>query len=149
VTERQVIEAALAQFDAQWEVLHPGSRSPANTAQAGCVPWTTSNEPFTPDQLGVLQAWARITINHSTRVQATMGDAPTFKDDVRGQIIVQLFAPVGKGGGLLADLAKDVRSTLRGRFSGLSLHAGATQPGGEDGRWAMCVVVIPFRYEDV
>lgn len=144
MTEREAIEAILETWESGWETLHPVA-----TTDPACVPWTTTNEDFQADQLGALGAWARVSIIHTTADQVTMGDVGTRKFDRRGNVYVQLFAPVGSGVGLLADLAGDVRSVLEGvRLSGLTLHAGRTQEGAEDSRWAMHTVVIGFRYTD-
>ena len=144
MTEREAIEGILETFESGWETLHP-----ASVSDPDCVPWTTKNEDFDETQLGVLGAWARIAIIHTSAEQITQGLAPVRKFERRGNVFVQLFAPVAAGVGLLADLAQDVRTVLEGqRVGALNLAAGRTQEGAEDARWAMVSVVIPFRYVD-
>lgn len=150
MTEREAIEAILQRWKTGWQVLHPGSANDTDTPldinEPLCVPWTTSNEIWPTELLGALGAWARISVDFTTSQQTTLG-TPS-KDEYRGNVFVQLFGPLGSGDGLLADLAEDARRVLhKKRIGELNLYVGRSEPGASDGRWAMRVVVIPFRYE--
>jgi hypothetical protein len=144
VTEREAIEAIYGQWESAWESLHPPSQSdPAH------VPFTFRNESYSPDALGQLGAWARISVIHTVAEQITFGDVGTRKFERRGNVFVQLFAPVAEGVGTLADLAQDARTCLEGmRLGELNLKSARTVEGTEDGRWAMSSVVVEFRYTD-
>lgn len=142
MTEREAIEAIYEQFESGWEALHPAS--PTDPAY---VPFCFRNEAFLTDALGALGAWARLVVNHTTGEQASMGSVGARKFERYGNVMVQLFAPVGSGVGTLADLAEDARTVLEGiRLGALALHAGRTQEAPDDGAWAMSVVVFEFRY---
>lgn len=144
MNEREAVEAILEEWADGWDLLHPG-----NVSDPEYCPWTDQNVDFTTEQLGALGAWARISINHTTRAQVTSGAVGSRKFDTRGQVFVQLFAPVGNSLGRLADLAGDVREVLEGkRLGALNLYAGASQPLPDDGTWARSVVVVSFRYTE-
>jgi hypothetical protein len=144
VTEREAIEAILQRWEDEWEALHP-----ADTGDLDCVPWYAGNEAHDPADLGALGAWARINVIHTVAEQTTHGSAPSRKWERRGNIFVQLFAPIDAGVGLLAELADDVRTALEGFRSGaLCTYGGRTQEGAEDGVWAMSTVVVSFRYTE-
>ena len=132
MTEREAIEAILEQWKTGWEAAYPA------------VPWTTRNEQFTTDGL---TSWVRITVSHTTSDQTTCGSAPSRKFERRGNVFVQLFAPVDAGYGTLADYAQTVRTVLEGvRLEELNLYAARTEEQPTDGAWAMATVVVPFRY---
>lgn len=144
MTEREAIEAIYEQWESGWETLHPASQ-----ADPAHVPYTFRNEAFTPDTLGSLGAWARLSVIHTRAEQITFGDVGTRKFERRGNVFVQLFAPIDQGVGVLADLAQDVRATLEGqRLEELNLKAARTEELPEDGGWAAVVVVVEFRYTD-
>ena len=112
MTEREAIEAILGQWKTGWASAYPS------------VPWTTRNEQFTTDGL---TSWVRITVSHTTSDQTTCGSAPSRKFERRGNVFVQLFAPVDAGYGTLADYAQTVRTVLEGvRLDGLLLYAART-----------------------
>lgn len=130
MTEREAIEAVLQRWNDGWTTLHPE------------IPWTTRGEVFSSEA-----SWARISVQHSTAEQTTMGSAPSRKFERRGNIFVQLFVQENQGAGALADLAEDVRDVLEGqRLDGLTIYAGRTEEAPSDGVWAMAAVVLPFRY---
>lgn len=142
MNERQAIEAIYGRWESAWQAIHP-----AIASDPAFVPYTFRNEAFTPDQLGVLGSWARVSVIHTSAEQITFGDVGTRKFERRGSVFVQLFAPIGSGVGKLADLAHDVRGALEGRRLGdLNLKAARTVEVPEDGRWAMSTVVVEFRY---
>lgn len=142
MTEAEATQAILEAWEDGWDPLHP--EDPDDPEH---VPYTYDNEVFDTGSLGDLGAWARVSIRHSTGRQATMGSAPSRKFERRGFIMVQLFAPIDQGRTLLSELADDVRTALEGvRSSELLIHEGVTEESPSDGRWAMSVVTLPFRY---
>lgn len=144
MTEKQAIEAIYEQWESGWEALHPASPSDPDH-----VPFSLRNEADNPAP-GALGAWARVSVIHTTAEQVTQGSAPNRKFDRRGNVFVQLFAPLNAGVALLAELADDVRTALANRGLGeLNLYEGRTVEVPEDGIWAMTTVVIPFRYTDM
>jgi hypothetical protein len=145
VTEAQAIEGLYERWQSGWETLHPDI-----VGDPQRVPYTFKNENFATDDLGTLGAWARVSIIHSTADQVTMGSVGARKFERAGSIYVQIFAPLSQGVGLLARLADDARTVFEGvRVTDVTVHAGRTQEGPDDGAWAMTTVVFPFRYTDV
>lgn len=144
MTEAQAIQAILAQWESGWDDLHPQS-----SADPDYVPYTYTNEAFEPASLGDLGAWARVSIVHTAGAQVTQGSAPSRKFERRGNVFVQLFAPIDNGVAVLAGLSDDVRTTLEGqRLEDLNLYEGRTEELPEDGIWARRVIVVRFRYVD-
>jgi len=152
MNEQQANLAILQQWESGWDALHP-----QDTSAPEYVPYTYDNEAFDTDALGDLGAWVRLTIQHSTRRQRTMGSAPNRKYECRGRVFVTLFAPVDNGRALIAQLADDVRTVMEGqRLGDLLLDDAttrgenwfATGPTREDGVWAQATVVVEFRYTD-
>ncbi|RPH64990.1 MAG: hypothetical protein EHM89_00175 [Acidobacteria bacterium] len=144
MTEREAIEAILVHWEDEWEALHP-----EDTSDPDCVPWYAGNEAHETSELGALGAWARINVIHTAAEQTTMGSAPSRKFERRGNIYVQLFAPIDAGVQLRAELADDVRTAMEGfRVDELRTYAGRTEEGVEDGVWSMAVVIVPFAYTD-
>lgn len=142
MTEPEAEEAIYQQWKAGWEAQHP-----ANQADPQYVPWCLEDEVVDFSQLGELGAWARVSIEYSTRQQVTHGQPS--KSEVRGNVFVQLFAPANEGTGKLARLSDHVRKALAKKSLGdLYLYDGAPRKMPTDGRWAMRTVVIPFRYTE-
>jgi len=143
MTEAQAVEALYEQWQTGWEIIHPSI-----VGDPERVPYTFTNESFSDDQVGDLGAWVRVSMNHATAGQITHNKPPSRRFERRGEVFVQIFAPVDAGVLLLAELADDVRSVLEGVRIGddFCTYAGRTQPNPEDGQWSMATVVIPFRY---
>jgi hypothetical protein len=150
VTEADAVEEMYQQFKDAWDAKHPGSSTPINIALPLCVPWTARNETFTPDRLGPLGQWLRITVKHATRVQTTQGPAGSRMFEVRGNIFVQLFGPLDQGARPLALTAGDVRDALEGVrvTTELVTYEGSTRELDDDGTWCMSSVTVPFRYTE-
>lgn len=139
MTELEEAEAIYQQWQSGWSVLHPDiAGDPAR------VPFSFDDEDDRPqDRVGPLGCWAVVSIRHSTREQATQG-SPS-RDDVTGNIIVQLFGPKNEGVGKLATLADHVRKVLAKKSLGdVETYAGRTGEVPSKDAWAMRVVVIPF-----
>lgn len=142
MTEVEAVQAILEQWEDGWDALHP-----LDPDAEGHVPYTYVNETYTTDHLGDLGAWVRVTIQHTTSEQATMGSVGIRKWHRRGNVLVQVFTPIDSGRLLASELADDVRTVLEGyRASDLNLYAGTTGESDEDGAWLMTTVVVPFRY---
>lgn len=153
MTEREAIEAIYQRWAEGWAARHPSDPNDPNY-----VPYTFDNEEFSKDTLGQLGSWARVTVQMSTREQATMGSAPNRKFENNGRVFVQLFTPVNQGRALRATLADDVREALEGRsIDELQLHEATTRgenwfstgPASEGSSgWSMSTIVVEFRYTE-
>jgi hypothetical protein len=143
MTEREAIEAMLAQWETGWDEFHP-----QDPGDPDYVPYTYKNEDYQADQLGDLGAWARVTILHTSSKQITMGS--TRKFERRGTVTVQLFGPIGSGGeGPMAQLCDNARTALEGKRLGVvNLYAASPVPQVEQPPWARATLVIPFRYTE-
>lgn len=151
MTEDEALQTALAEWNAGWAELHPGSGSdPPDTTQAGCVPWCTRNESFAVDELGPLQCWARVTLQHFGSGQGTQGARGTRKYERTGELRVQLFGTIDQGAKDLATLAEDTKRVFQGRTlpGGFVLFAGRTVDLDESkgSPWAGSSVIFGFRY---
>lgn len=119
-------------FSAGWS-----SRRPA-------VPLALEGESF-----DAADQWARFSVIHATRHQTTFGGG-TRRVEVRGFAAVQLFAPANAGQLELAAMAEDARSVLDGVTGAIvTTYQGTTRPAGEDGRWIVALVVVPFWYVEL
>ncbi len=152
MNESQAHQAILDLWEDGWDELHP-----QDVDDPDYVPYTYDNESFTTDALGELGAWVRVTIQHSTRRQTTMGSAPYRKWENNGRVFVQIFTPVDQGRALKSSLADDVRTVLEGkRMEDMRTHEAvtrgeawfATGPSSEDGVWAQSTVVVSFVYTE-
>lgn len=142
MTEREAIEAIYQQWQSGWEAIHPNI-----VGDPARVPYTFMREDFSADSLGVLGTWARVSVAHTTAAQITFGNVGTRKFERRGNVFVQLFAPVGQGVGLLATLAGDARKVLEGKRLGeLNLNAARTEEIPDESTWASVTIIVPFRY---
>lgn len=132
-----MIEVTQQRWATDWEALYP------------TIPYTFENEIASSSS-----TWARVSIQHTTSVQRTQGQPPYRKFERRGNVFVQLFAPVNTGRAALSGLLDDARTVLEGvsidAGSGdcVYLYAGRTQEVPTDGNWFMATLVIPFRYVD-
>lgn len=147
MTEEEAITAICQQWKDGWEALHPRD---ADTYQNVAddplyVPWTLQDEIYDVADLGALGVWARVTIQHTTREQTTQG-RPS-QDECTGNVFVQLFGPQNEGVGKLVRLAEHVRAAIAKKdLNGLQLYSGRSQEMPTDGKWALRMVVVPFRY---
>ena len=150
MTEDEALQTAFSAWDQGWAELHPGSSDPPDTSQPGCVPWCTRNESFTVDELGPLQCWARVIMQHFGSGQATQGARGMRKYERTGELRVQIFGTIDQGAKELAVLAEDARRVLQGLTlpGGFTLFAGRTaeldEPKGSS--WAGTSVIFGFRY---
>lgn len=152
MTELQAIEAVYQRWKDGWELLHPRNAGgyPNVANDPLFVPYALDDEDFQPipGTLGLLGCWATVVVRHSTRDQTTQG-SPS-RDDVIGNVFVQLFGPKNIGVARLVALAHDVRTVLAKKsIDDLELREGRTNEGTKkDAAWAMRVVVVPFTYTE-
>jgi hypothetical protein len=137
MTEAQAVEAILQHWKTAWEAAQP------------TIPWTTTNEVYRSEA-----AWVRIAVVPTVSNQASMGPSGSRRWARRGQIAVQVFTAVNNGDAARAGLADTVRTCLEGaRISTAGVdepvctYAGSTGEQSTDGAWNMCVVTVPFRYD--
>jgi hypothetical protein len=117
----------------------------ADHAELG-VPYCFGNEPFdAPD------TWARVKVRSTLRKQGSQGAAPNRRFEQQGYVAVQLFAPVNAGDSALAALCDSVRTVYESLRLTIDLgtYAGSTTDPTTEGRWSMCVVTIPFWFDEL
>lgn len=137
MTEAQAVEAIVSAWSTAWSALRPGEY------------WTTENE------VGASEAtWSRISVRPSASVQASMGPPGSRRFHRRGNIAVQLFAPINAGDAAISAMVDDVRTVLEGEsftVSGVTepvkTFAASSDGRQSDGAWHMVTVVVPFRYQ--
>ena len=91
--------------------------------------------------------WIRVTVSPATADPVCLGHD---KIRVEGQIIVQIFVPVGRGSKPAYSLADDVAALLQNRKIGSVLHTRTAEVLrlGDDGLgWYQVNVLIPFYTE--
>lgn len=154
MTELEAINAIYKRCIEGWET--PGglhARDAATYPTVGddpaFVPLALKNETFTPEQLGTLGAWARVTIIWTAAEQITQGEAPVRKYERRGAIFVDMFGPLNAGVELMAKLSDDARAVLQGRrlAEELNVFEGESRNGIDDPAWATQQVVFRFAFE--
>lgn len=110
--------------------------------------WTVPNVSFQPPEE---TTWARITVVELDSRQVSMGDIGNRRFDNDGMILVNCFAPLGKGAQaalVLAQVAKTVFGSVA--FSDLHTFAATHRILGKDpDGWWVVVVEIRFRYYEI
>jgi hypothetical protein len=141
VTEREFIEALLQHWEDGWDDLHP--QDPEDPDH---VPYVYENEIGSSTT-----SWVRLSVQHTTSEQVTMGSAPSRKFHRQGNVFVQVFCPIDQGREPLSGLLDDARTVLEGQNvgEGANLHAGQTRESATDGAWNMATLVVPFRYVEM
>lgn len=146
MTEAQAIEAITAAFNGAWQTQQP------------TVPVLDENEAST-----AFEAWVRLSVTHTSRQQATLGQATSRRFEARGLISVQIFGVPNAGRHPVSLLADNVRQILES--ASLPQRDGSGNPlvGGDAvitfgartqevrdpkdaGTWYMVVVLVPFLY---
>ncbi len=107
------------------------------------VAW--ENVHFTPPQE---DPWVRLTIREGEGFAAGFAGG-TNRYRHPGNVIVQVFAPVGTGDGKAREIADSVAAIFRGkRLSGIRFFdAPYVQTVGPDGDWFQVNVQLPFEYD--
>lgn len=130
MTEAETEETIKQAFIDGWTALHP-----------------TIPISFDGEHADSAETWVRLTILPSTRQQMTAGATARF--DVRGNVMVQVFAPTDAGTAAIAALCDDVRTVLeRKRWDEVVTYAGATRKSPTDGRWEQRTVVVAYQVEE-
>ena len=136
MTEADAVEAIFERWATSWGALQPS------------IPFALDNEAF----VGV-DKFARVTIVHSTAQQLSLGPPGSRRFERRGNITVQLFAPIDQGRKTLSLLVADVRTTFESQAiaspSGgdpLITFAASTHELAQDDRWYGLAVAIAFVY---
>lgn len=147
MTELQALNAIYARWIEGWAALHPSDPDDPNFA-----PYALKNETFSTEELGLLGAWARVTIRWSQAPQTTQGGPDVRTYEPSGFIFVDLFAPINAGVTTLAQLSDDARVTLRGKRLGdteLCIYEGESRNGPDAANWATQSVVFRFSFEQL
>lgn len=156
MTELEATNGILSTLIAGWETgpdgLHARDAAtyPDVTQDPTYVPLALRNEKFSTDQLGLLGAYARVTIRWSVAPQTTMGGPDVRTYEPSGFIFVDFFGPLDAGVAWAAGLSDDVRSVLRGIRVGeteLCIYEGESRNGPDDPAWNTQSVVFKFSYE--
>jgi hypothetical protein len=137
---RAATDVILNRFKAQWGVLH-----------ASDCPSVWPNMEFTP-ATGFVPAthvgWVRATVLGGEAQQATLGDVGGRRFRVTGVVVVQVFAPTGRGPIAALDLADDVAAVFEGvTTGGVVLGASTISPAGRDGEFFQVNVRTPFYFD--
>lgn len=96
--------------------------------------------------------WARITLQHFPGGQRSLaGEAGARRWERNGQIIVQVFTPIGKGTGEAYDLAKIVADAYEGKATASQVWFRGVRVNniGPDGAWFQLNVIVQFTYDEV
>ncbi len=108
-----------------------------------------------PDTANVIpsseKAWARVTINHVTGNQASLGSFDSARRwDRSGILIIQLFTPMGDGNSMAYDLAQTLVDGLQLKRGGcVTLRNVALNEVGPDGAFYQMNVTCTFSYDDI
>src|SRR5574343_622052 len=92
--------------------------------------------------------WARISMNHNTGQQTTLGGVGSRRFTQRGLILLQVFSPVG-GFSIGENLAIIGKDAFQGKSttSGVWFRNVRVQEIGFDGTWNQIMVVAEFEYD--
>ena len=116
---------------------------------------TLDNEKFKEPESG---EWVRLVVRHSVREQETLGSAGNRRFQSDASLVAQVFtdqsfaAPERPEDRLVRsdELAQEIADLFGSTsFDGLSFQAASAREAGQDGKWFLNVVEVPFTYEDV
>lgn len=95
--------------------------------------------------------WARVTINHVTGEQSSLGSFDAARRWNRsGTLIVQIFAPMGDGNSMAYDLAQTVVDGLQSFRTGcVTLRNITLNEVGANGAFFQMNVTSTFSYDDI
>ncbi len=92
--------------------------------------------------------WARVTVLEADRNQADIG-AALVRSRTVGQLVVQLFQPLGQGTKTLSTLACRVGAVFdRKSVSGVQFKTAKFSSGERDEGWWRVLVKVPFYFDD-
>jgi hypothetical protein len=129
-------------FQAHWNA----ETLPYNGGNPVAVEWQGVDSGAPP---GADTPWARITMNHNTGQQTTLGGVGSRRFTHQGIIVVQVFSPVG-GFSIGENLAIIGKTAFQGQrtTSGVWFRNVRVQEIGFDGTWNQTNVVAEFEYDD-
>lgn len=133
-----------ALFNVAWVAATPtlNSGAPALVAWPGV---DTAPDPLRP--------WARYQLKENLSNQATLAPTGSRRFDRLGLILVQVFAPISKGGGVvLADqLAEIAREAYEGKgtSSGIWFLNCRVNDIGVDKNWYQKNMIAEFRFQEL
>ena len=103
------------------------------------------------------QEWARLSVQHTGRIQETIGRPGNRLFRTSGSVFIQIFTPIGgdnapvgqemKRSDELASKAADVFDAVS--FEGLDFDAATTREAGPEGKWFTVLVEAPFEYDEI
>jgi hypothetical protein len=144
-------EKALPVTEAQMRELVAGTFLAGWTAALPDVPlWLEGEVRPTSDR------FARLSVVPSASAQLTVGRAGTRRIRRHGWAVVKLWGPSNAGVAGVAAMVDVVKTILEvvsldspnASDERLTTQAANTEPGGEDPRWLMMLVRIPFWYSE-
>lgn len=119
-----------------------------NGGNAAPIAWPGVD--VTPDPL---KPWARYQLKENLANQATLAPVGSRRFDRLGLILIQVFAPISKGGGVvLADqLAEIARSAYEGKgtASGIWFLNCRVNDIGVDKNWYQKNMIAEFRFQEL
>lgn len=114
------------------------------------------NIAFTPGTT----SWVAIKVRESDSDKITLGTAPQLRRTI-GNIIVDIFTPLGQGSAPARVLVDSVKVVFRDfRLSGLHCYEGISRVTGEvyytnsgsgepaTAQWYQATVIIPFKFDE-
>lgn len=127
------------------------SQAPAeNGGQVPEVRWQWLDSPSAPSDL--LKPWARVTIRHADGNQSTFGPSGQRRFTKRGEVFVQVFAPINKTGAtLLENLATIAQNAFEGKTTdnGVWFRRVVAREADPFQGWNQVTVVASFTYDDL
>tara|TARA_R110002167_G_C12707228_1_gene655170 strand:- start:63249 stop:63653 length:405 start_codon:yes stop_codon:yes gene_type:complete len=110
------------------------------------VNFTLMNEKYTAPTDTM---WARVTVNHDTGEQDSLGGIGSRKFLRRGRVLIQIYDQVDNGIDELDTIAQLTRNIFEGvSFAGLYFTNVDIRETGQDGEWYQMIVDAPFDYQE-
>lgn len=94
--------------------------------------------------------WARLIVEESDRRKVELGPRPGARSRVFGSVVVQLFAPVGRGTEQLYELQSALEEAFDSKtVNGLVFATPSSRELGRSGDWYQTTVSCPFHYDEL
>lgn len=143
--------------DDQLIILETGEPLLVEVSQTRPLPVVWDNVKGTPDTVAIdgtsaPPAWARVTLQHVIRQQASLNGAESTKRyEARGLLIVSIFVGAGKGLLISDRLCKIVEDAFDGRKTsgGVWFQNARSNEIGQSGNWHQTNFVVDFIYDEV
>ncbi len=110
------------------------------------------NVPGDKPEAGSLDPWARVQVRTVTGNQASLsGDLGTLRWDRGGNVIIQIFVPLGEGLSEAKQLVKIVLDAYEGVTTpnGVWFRNARQNEVGSDGVWHQTNVIVDFTYDEI